>query len=150
VVAWWSVGSWSVTQKTSRPLCRYCINQRELLRPVAAVVITGRNEIWKRLQRYRKVREMTGVRNLPSPDAFDPYGVLEGLMANTQFSRNLSDWTLVAHMSNQGGMFDGQGDLTPTYSYGTYADNPQASTADFQKTFSIQPNSKILFVTGDQ
>jgi hypothetical protein len=30
-------------------LCKYCINQRELLRPVAAVAVKGRNGIWKRL-----------------------------------------------------------------------------------------------------
>ena len=44
-----SVGNRGVTQKTSRPLCRYCINQRELLRPVAAVEITGRNGISEKI-----------------------------------------------------------------------------------------------------
>ena len=46
---WWSVGSWSVTQKTSRPLCRYCITLRDPLRPVAAVEITGRNGISEKI-----------------------------------------------------------------------------------------------------
>ena len=30
---------------------------------------------------------ITGVRTFPSPDAFDPYGVLEGLMAGTEIKR---------------------------------------------------------------
>jgi hypothetical protein len=57
-------------------------------------------------------------------------------------------WELVAHMSNSGGMFDGNGELAPTYSYGTFVANPVASTPDFQREFPVDAD-KILFITGD-
>lgn len=57
-------------------------------------------------------------------------------------------WSLVAHMSNQGGMFDGNGDLQPTYSYGTFDPNPSAATPDFERAFPF-PAKDILFITGD-
>jgi hypothetical protein len=57
-------------------------------------------------------------------------------------------WELVAHMSNSGGMFDGNGELMPNYSYGTFVANPVASTPDFQRAFPVVAD-KILFITGD-
>jgi len=57
-------------------------------------------------------------------------------------------WELVAHMSNSGGMFDGNGELMPNYSYGTFVANPVASTPDFQREFPVDAD-KILFITGD-
>ena len=58
-------------------------------------------------------------------------------------------WHLVAHISNQGGMFDGDGELQPTYSYGTYVANPGYATPDFQRPFPVVAD-KILFITGDR
>ena len=57
-------------------------------------------------------------------------------------------WELVAHMSNSGGMFDGNGELMPGYAYGTFNSNPVASTPDFQRAFPVVAD-KILFITGD-
>lgn len=57
-------------------------------------------------------------------------------------------WDLVAHMSDSGGMFDGDGDLQPSYSHGTFVAAPEASTPDFQRTFAAD-SDKILFITGD-
>ena len=57
-------------------------------------------------------------------------------------------WELVAHMSNSGGMFDGNGELMPNYAYGTFNPNPAASTPDFQRAFPVVAD-KILFITGD-
>ena len=57
-------------------------------------------------------------------------------------------WELVAHMSDIGGMFDGNGELSPTYTYGTFNPNPIASTPDFQRAFPVVAD-KILFITGD-
>ena len=48
VVAWWE-GEVECDAEDIQSLCKYCINQRELLRPVAAVAVKGRNGIWKRL-----------------------------------------------------------------------------------------------------
>ena len=57
-------------------------------------------------------------------------------------------WHLVAHMSNSGGMFDGNGELQPTYSYGSFTSNPLANTQDFQRAFPVDAE-EILFITGD-
>jgi len=57
-------------------------------------------------------------------------------------------WELVAHMSNTGGMFDGDGDLRPDYSFGVFDSDPTASTADFQREFPFFAG-EILFMTGD-
>ena len=57
-------------------------------------------------------------------------------------------WVLVAHMSDSGGMFDGNGELAAGYSYGTFVSNPVASTPDFQRAFPVVAN-EILFITGD-
>ena len=58
-------------------------------------------------------------------------------------------WDLVAHMSNSGGMFGGNGELMPGYSFGTFDPNPVASTPDFQRAFPVVAD-KILFITGDR
>ena len=57
-------------------------------------------------------------------------------------------WELVAHMSNSGGMFDGNGELAPDYTWGTFDPNPVASTGDFQREFPVAAE-EILFITGD-
>ncbi len=57
-------------------------------------------------------------------------------------------WELVAHMSDSGGMFDGNGELMPGYAYGTFVANPVASTPDFQRAFPVVAD-EILFITGD-
>jgi hypothetical protein len=58
-------------------------------------------------------------------------------------------WVLVAHMSNEGGMFDIDSDLDPFKSWGTFVDPPLAETADFQHSFSFT-NDDIMFRTGDE
>jgi hypothetical protein len=58
-------------------------------------------------------------------------------------------WTLAAHMSNTGGMFDGQGELSFAQAYGTAVASPTASTPDFSIAISA-PISRILFITGDR
>jgi len=58
-------------------------------------------------------------------------------------------WQLIAHMSNSGGMFDGNGNLMTTYSFGSYYSNPTSSTSDFQREFTASSTTKILFITGD-
>jgi hypothetical protein len=58
-------------------------------------------------------------------------------------------WEIVAHISNQGGMFDGNGDLDPSYSYGTFVSNPGFTTPDFQRVFPFEAVT-ILFITGDR
>lgn len=58
-------------------------------------------------------------------------------------------WTLAAHMSNQGGMFDGQGELSFAQAYGTAVASPLASTPDFSVAISA-PITRILFITGDR
>jgi Ca2+-binding RTX toxin-like protein len=66
------------------------------------------------------------------------------------FSISLSDWWLVAHMSNSGGMFDGDGDLQPFYSFGSYDPHPLSATQDYQRPFAVVDSTRIAFVTGDQ
>ena len=61
---------------------------------------------------------------------------------------NDAGWTLVSHMSNSGGMFDGNGELNSNYSFGNFEASPTATTADFARAFPFQA-SKILFITGD-
>lgn len=57
-------------------------------------------------------------------------------------------WTLVAHMKNSGGMFAGDSDLSPDYSYGTFVEEPSASDEDFYRRFTAK-SSEILFITGN-
>jgi len=57
-------------------------------------------------------------------------------------------WHLVAHMSDSGGIFDGNGELKPNYSYGTFVSNPLPNTPDFQRVFPVAAD-EILFITGD-
>ncbi|GEM_PF-4513846 len=59
-----------------------------------------------------------------------------------------SGWELVAHMSNTGGMFDGNGELRPNYSFGIFDPSPTAAKADFAREFPFQAR-EILFITGD-
>ena len=60
-----------------------------------------------------------------------------------------SGWVLVAHMSNTGGLFDGNGDLDSTFSDGTFVANPTPGTSDFARAFPIVA-SEILFISGDE
>ena len=57
-------------------------------------------------------------------------------------------WTLVAHMKNSGGMFAGDSNLSPTYTYGTFVETPAASNDDFYRPF-LANSSEILFITGN-
>lgn len=57
-------------------------------------------------------------------------------------------WELVAHMSGIGGMFDGNGELQPGYSYGSFVASPTAATPDFARAFPVVAG-EILFITGD-
>ena len=76
--------------------------------------------------------------------------VLSEITLDATYPNPLDDagWELVAHMSNSGGMFDGNGELMPGYSYGTFVPNPVSSTPDFQRAFPVVAD-KILFITGD-
>ena len=40
-----------------------------------------------------------GVRTLPSPDAFDPYGVLEGFMGTTNFNCTINQSGIIVNGS---------------------------------------------------
>ncbi len=94
----------------------------------------GKNWLaWGSLYSYqgRQFYSLSDVLTVPAPSPLDDGG-----------------WELVAHMSNLGGMFDGNGDLAPTYSYGTFVANPAASTPDFQREFPVVAE-QILFITGD-
>ena len=44
------------------------------------MALTGRNEIWKSFEDRVEWWDQTGAKTFPGPDAFDPYGVLEGFM----------------------------------------------------------------------
>lgn len=58
-------------------------------------------------------------------------------------------WTQIARMADgDAGVFDGNGDLLPTYSFGTFTSANQAT--DFQVTYDVYAGMKILFITGDE
>ena len=78
----------------------------------------------------------------------DGYGTNETVRTDSS-SLNLSDWSLVAHMSNTGGMFDGDGNLKSDYSYGSFVSSPEDATSDFQRSFAANDSTRILFATGD-
>ncbi len=54
----------------------------------------------------------------------------------------------MAHIPGSGGMFPGDANLSPTYSYGTFVENPSASDAPFYRPFAAD-SSEILFITGN-
>lgn len=57
-------------------------------------------------------------------------------------------WFQAARMSDSdAGMFDGNGKLRPTYSYGTYVSENQAD--DFARPFDVWAGMDILFITGN-
>src|SRR5688572_8317796 len=57
-------------------------------------------------------------------------------------------WLHIARIApGDSGMFNGDGGLQSTYSYGTYADLLQ--TSDFEIPFSVYDGMQILFITGD-
>jgi len=58
-------------------------------------------------------------------------------------------WTIVAHMDNQNLMFGGNGNLAKGYKYGTFVQDPSASTPDFQRIFPFIAE-EIMFKTGDE
>lgn len=63
----------------------------------------------------------------------------------------LSDgqWVQVARMADDGtGMFDGNGDLHNTYSFGTFTSANQPD--DFARPFDVFQGMSILFTTGDR
>ena len=73
---------------------------------------------------------------------------------NNRKSENLlgyTDWQLVAHISNTGGMFDGRSNLSPTFQYGEFVSNPLPETPDFYRRFPFsESNTEILFITGNR
>ncbi|CAK0759300.1 hypothetical protein CCP3SC1AL1_2620001 [Gammaproteobacteria bacterium] len=73
---------------------------------------------------------------------------VEAVLATSPNPLDDAGWELVAHMSNSGGVFDGDGDLSPNYSYGTFNSHPAADTPDFERAFSPSV-LEILFITGD-
>jgi hypothetical protein len=65
--------------------------------------------------------------------------------------KSIDGWELVAHMSNVGGMFDGDSNFDPAYSYTTnpFVAKPNAATPDFYRPFPIANVGQIKFSTGD-
>jgi hypothetical protein len=62
-----------------------------------------------------------------------------------------NDWQIVAHISNKGGMFDGDSNLSPSFKYGSFVPNPTPETPDFYRPFPFSnPGTKILFITGNR
>jgi hypothetical protein len=61
-------------------------------------------------------------------------------------------WYQVAHMSDSdNGMFDGNGNLQPGYSFGTaIAGSETTQTDDFARPFTEFVGMKMLFITGNQ
>jgi hypothetical protein len=51
-------------------------------------------------------------------------------------------------MSDSGGLFDGNSNLSSLYNYGTFTANPTANTPDFYRQFPVVAKD-ILFITGD-
>ena len=76
------------------------------------------------------------------------FGGSSGAWATSVNPLDDGGWEIVAHISNQGGMFDGNGDLDPSYSYGAFVSNPGFTTPDFQRAFPLVA-AEILFLTGD-
>ena len=103
---------------------------------------------------------ITGIRLEALSDASLPFSgpgrqangnlTLTEITLDATYPNPLDDggWELVAHMSNSGGMFDGNGELMPNYSYGTFVANPVATTPDFERVFPVAAD-KIMFITGD-
>lgn len=61
---------------------------------------------------------------------------------------DIGSWLQVARIApGDGGMFNGNGDLLPTYSFGTYSSVLQST--DFEIPFSVYTGMQILFITGD-
>ncbi len=77
------------------------------------------------------------------------FGGSSGAWATSVNPLDDGGWEIVAHISNQGGMFDGNGDLDPSYSYGAFVSNPGFTTPDFQRVFPFEAGT-ILFITGDR
>lgn len=62
---------------------------------------------------------------------------------------DVGSWTHVARMADgDAGMFDGNGNLQSTYTFGTNTGNPMQSN-DFQIPFNVYTGMDILFITGD-
>lgn len=63
----------------------------------------------------------------------------------------VGNWTQVARIADDGGgMFDGDGQLLSTYSYGTKTANALTQNSDFQIAFDVYDAMEILFITGDE
>ena len=57
-------------------------------------------------------------------------------------------WFQIARIADDGGgMFDGNGDLQPGYSYGAFTGSTQST--DFERSYSVYSGMQILFITGD-
>ncbi|MCB1736273.1 MAG: hypothetical protein H6981_11695 [Gammaproteobacteria bacterium] len=63
----------------------------------------------------------------------------------------VGNWTQIARIADDGGgMFDGDGELLSTYSYGTKTANALTQNSDFQIAFDVYDTMEILFITGDE
>ena len=76
-------------------------------------------------------------------------GALPSLVhANTTSPLDTGNWYQVARMADgDPGVFDGNGDLQSTYSFGTYTSENQST--DFARTFTEYAGMDILFITGN-
>ena len=73
-----------------------------------------------------------------SPQSVDSNGLASGLPTAVG-----DGWYLVARTSATGGMFDGNSNLSSTYSYGTYSNNPYG-TSDFYRSFPVNLENELL------
>lgn len=63
---------------------------------------------------------------------------------------DMGSWNHIARIADDGGgMFDGNGELFSTYSYGTKTASSLTQGSDFQTTFDVYDGMQILFITGD-
>ncbi|MCP5141320.1 MAG: PEP-CTERM sorting domain-containing protein [Chromatiales bacterium] len=61
------------------------------------------------------------------------------------------NWNQIARIADDaGGMFDGNGNLLSTYSYGTKTANALTQNSDFQIAFDVYDTMEILFITGNE
>jgi hypothetical protein len=72
------------------------------------------------------------------PQSVDASGLASGLPTAVG-----DGWYLVGHMTNAGGMFDGNSNLSSTYSYGNYSNNPYG-TSDFYRSFPVNLENELL------
>jgi hypothetical protein len=77
------------------------------------------------------------------PQSVDEFGIASGLPDAVG-----DGWYLVGRISPDGGMFDGNSNLSLQYNFGTYSNDPY-DTSDFYRTYPGIAPGEILFITGD-